>query len=42
LFLLGLLKALELLDQVELELDRDPGGKLEGNVAVGKGAAVAS
>ena len=39
---LVVLEALELLDEVELELDRDPGGELEGNVLVGIGAAVTS
>ena len=35
-----LLEALELLDQVELELDRYPGSKFKGNVPVCIGAAV--
>ncbi len=38
---LGFLEALELFDEVGLELDRDPRGKLQGNVQVGIGAAVA-
>src|SRR3989344_2102214 len=37
-----LLEALELLDQVELELDRYPGGEFEGDVLVSIGAAVTS
>lgn len=36
------LQALKLLDQVELELDRYPGGELEGDIFVGVGAAVAA
>jgi hypothetical protein len=35
------LEALEFLDEVELELDRDPGGEFEGDVLVGVSAAVA-
>ena len=38
---LGLLEALEFLDEVELELDRNPRGELERNVGMGVGAAVA-
>lgn len=36
------LQALELLDQVEIELDRHPGGELEGNIPVSVGASVAT
>ncbi len=36
-----LLEPLEFLDEVELELDGDPRGELEGDVLVGVGAAVA-
>jgi hypothetical protein len=36
------LEALEFLDEVELELDRNPGSELEGDVLVGVGAAVAA
>ena len=36
------LEALEFLDEVELELNRDPRGELEGDVLVGKSAAVAA
>jgi hypothetical protein len=36
------LEAAELLDQVQLEFDGDPGGKLEGDVLVGEGTAVAT
>lgn len=37
-----LFEALELLDEVELELDGDPGGEFEGDVGMGVGAAVAA
>ena len=36
------LEALELLDEVEFELDGDPGGEFEGDVLVGEGAAIAA
>ena len=36
------LEALEFLDEVELELDRDPRGEFEGNIFLGEGAAVAA
>lgn len=35
-----LLESLELFDEVELELHRNPGGEFEGDVLVGEGAAV--
>ena len=38
---LPFLEALELLDEVELELDRNPGRELEGNVLVGVRPAIA-
>jgi hypothetical protein len=33
---------LELLDEIELELDRNPRGEFKGDVFVGEGAAVAA
>jgi hypothetical protein len=36
----GVLEALEFLDEVEFELDRDLGGELEGNVFVGERTSV--